>query len=719
MAPVTVDPFADVAAIDWASLQHAYGAAADVPEMLRDLASADPARRELGMDVLWGSVHHQGDVYDSTVAVIPLLIRAARLPEFPERVGVIEVLASIAENWQPGTYSRDEEHADWAGHAARAHAIIAAAVESLLPLLHDANAEVRRVVAELLAYFPGERALIFPAVRDALARGGAATGLEPPGPGEISALIDAGTGFAAREEATGAAVDEWLISLWRGSAKPAEQLAVISRIAGRGRAAFPGDLVQTVSALVDEVYARVPETEPAAELPDPPPMNPTLVTALRVMNKKVSVDEREPWVGVLLDKIHRGLDTRVAERTALAIHELRAPEWERRYHGTRAANRVISQYRGDHAELVRRIGEQLAHPEQRVREIAEQGLRSLGQEAAPALDSLLARIAEGPDAWSDRNGVSDPVYVLARLRDPRVLPIVRWHVGVWRPKMPNPILSLRRKPEVPTRPPSSFGRTLNALGPLAAEFIPLLLDLLKIPGPERGYDDRDLHIATLGALGPQAAPAVPALLFALDDPTFAESATKALATIAPDAPEVRAAFSRIVEQEKPGCITAARTLATTHPSTELASLLLRHLHDDGRAGLEAANALHLFSQHQIHLTPEIRLQATRAENSWRRLIAAIALHEAENDTETATAALAWAWDANPSIRAEVARYLPRLGEPAQNEFASRLDAELAELAELADPKRHGNRQFPNGASTSAVTDDEDLLRLCRLARGSG
>lgn len=269
---MTADPFADVADIDWASLQHAYGAADDVPEMLRNLASADPARRDLGMDGLWGSVHHQGDVYDSTVAVIPLLIRAAQSPEFPERVGVIEVLTSIAENWEPEANARDEEHADWLGRDAQAHAIIAAAVESFLPLLHDANADVRRVVAEMLAYFPGERTLIFPAVRDALAREGAAAGLEPPGPGEISALIDAGTGFGAREEAPGAAVDAWLVDLWQGSTEPAEQLAVISRIAGRGQSAFPGDLVQTVSTLVDEVYARVPQAaEPATELRDPPP----------------------------------------------------------------------------------------------------------------------------------------------------------------------------------------------------------------------------------------------------------------------------------------------------------------------------------------------------------------------------------------------------------------------------------------------------------------
>lgn len=101
-----VDPFADVAGIDWASLEHAYGDAHDVPAMLRSLASENPAERDVGMDGLWGAVHHQGDVYDSTVAATPFLIRAAQTQGFPSRVGVLEVLTSIAETWEPAPAPR-------------------------------------------------------------------------------------------------------------------------------------------------------------------------------------------------------------------------------------------------------------------------------------------------------------------------------------------------------------------------------------------------------------------------------------------------------------------------------------------------------------------------------------------------------------------------------------------------------------------------------------
>jgi len=712
VARVNVDPFADVAGIDWTSLEHAYGNARDVPEMMRNLASENPAERDLGMDGLWDAVHHQGDVYDSTVAVIPFLIRAAQTQGFPSRVGVLEVLASIAETWEPASTPRDDDHAAWLDRCAQAHDILAAAVESFLPLLSDANSDVRRAVAELLAYFPDERALIFPAVRDALARSGAAAGLEAPDPQELSALIDAGTGYGSRDEATGAAADEWLVSLWQSSTDPADQLAVISRIAARGRAAFPGDLVQTVTSLVDEVYAVSPAAVSVTEPPSLPPVRPSLVAAMRVMNQEVNAGQTAPWVGTLLDDIHRALEARVAERTALAMHELRAPQWERRYHGVRAANWVISRYRGDHSEFVRLVGEQLAHPEQRVHRMAESVLRDTGDVAAPALESLAARVAQGPEGWSNRSDMSSSIYALARLRDPRALPALRWHANAWRPPKPKSFLGLSTKPETASRLPSSFGGALVALGPIAGEFLPLLTAVLKVPGPERGYDDRTTYIAALGALGPLAAPAVPSLLTTLNEPKLAEAAAKALDKIAPDAPEVRKAFTGIVERQAPGCVTAALALARLHPSTELAGLLVSHLDGKGRLGLEAAVGLDLFAGDQIHLTPEVQRLAKQGEDrwSWDRLAAAIAVHAAEGDVATATAAFAWAWDTNLSIRAEVARYLPRLGEAGLSEFEGRLDAELA------DPTRHRFRQFPTGASTSDVVDDEELLRLCELAR---
>ncbi len=45
--------------VDWASMEHAYGPADDVPGLLRGLASADPAERERALDGMYGAVHHQ------------------------------------------------------------------------------------------------------------------------------------------------------------------------------------------------------------------------------------------------------------------------------------------------------------------------------------------------------------------------------------------------------------------------------------------------------------------------------------------------------------------------------------------------------------------------------------------------------------------------------------------------------------------------------------
>ncbi|MBT8227883.1 MAG: hypothetical protein HKP61_10625 [Dactylosporangium sp.] len=57
--------------IDWSAMTHAYGSAEEVPEILRDLISADPETREHCLDYYLGAVNHQGSVCDSTLATIP------------------------------------------------------------------------------------------------------------------------------------------------------------------------------------------------------------------------------------------------------------------------------------------------------------------------------------------------------------------------------------------------------------------------------------------------------------------------------------------------------------------------------------------------------------------------------------------------------------------------------------------------------------------------
>ncbi|WP_437299236.1 hypothetical protein [Sorangium sp. So ce426] len=61
----------------WSELEHAYGAASDVPELLRKLNGLPAA----GGDQepwfsLWSSLAHQGDVYSASFAAVPHVVKA-------------------------------------------------------------------------------------------------------------------------------------------------------------------------------------------------------------------------------------------------------------------------------------------------------------------------------------------------------------------------------------------------------------------------------------------------------------------------------------------------------------------------------------------------------------------------------------------------------------------------------------------------------------------
>lgn len=63
----------------WSALHHAYGAADDVPRMLRALARGEDRRettkpREGPWDAIWSALCHQGDVYTATYAALPHVV---------------------------------------------------------------------------------------------------------------------------------------------------------------------------------------------------------------------------------------------------------------------------------------------------------------------------------------------------------------------------------------------------------------------------------------------------------------------------------------------------------------------------------------------------------------------------------------------------------------------------------------------------------------------
>ena len=59
--------------IDWNRLEHAYGRAEDVPELLRQLAGGDSS----ALDDIAGGLFHQRSVYSATAAAFPFLVDAA------------------------------------------------------------------------------------------------------------------------------------------------------------------------------------------------------------------------------------------------------------------------------------------------------------------------------------------------------------------------------------------------------------------------------------------------------------------------------------------------------------------------------------------------------------------------------------------------------------------------------------------------------------------
>jgi HEAT repeats len=75
--------------VDWGRLTHAYGWARDVPGMLRGMIADGEGTRAKAWDRFQGAVNHQGDFYDSTVAVVPFLIEAVANPATPGRIGVL------------------------------------------------------------------------------------------------------------------------------------------------------------------------------------------------------------------------------------------------------------------------------------------------------------------------------------------------------------------------------------------------------------------------------------------------------------------------------------------------------------------------------------------------------------------------------------------------------------------------------------------------------
>lgn len=153
----------DLDKIPWKNLTHAYGCAADVPDLLRALRTSSPDAEDEDSPLwhLFGNIWHQGSVYEATAYAVPFLIELAVDRQTPNRVGILSLLAEIARGssyrdvhgnslGEPDFERRRSKELSW---ARQAHDAVAAGFTEFAHLTNESG-EVQFAAAHVLAQLP-------------------------------------------------------------------------------------------------------------------------------------------------------------------------------------------------------------------------------------------------------------------------------------------------------------------------------------------------------------------------------------------------------------------------------------------------------------------------------------------------------------------------------------------------------------------------------------
>jgi hypothetical protein len=654
--------------VDWVALRHAYGSAQDVPGLLRGLASADPAEREAALDGMYGTVHHQGDVYDSTLACVPFLFALLRGGEVRDRGGLVELLVSIGAQGELRAEGADGIHA-------LAHAAVRASAEVFVELAGDMDAGVRRAAAGAFVRFLDEPARVLELLQQRI--------MVERDDRVLLALIEGLGLFARRHPGHAAAAVDLLVTQSAPPYGPGLRLAALGQLAVCAPGRLPADLVPTAVQLLRERSERR-RVEPGE--PDRPGID-TLVGHLRRLRPS---DEEG---SLLLRTVHSALGGRVADRIALLVGQLTSPDPTDRCNAVWMSAGLFREWRADYSEPVTLIGSQLADGDDRLRDAAVSVLEALFDLAAPAADHLHTLVTSRPDLWIRQlqrgaPSLGGPLKALARSGDGRAVPV---------------LAELLDGPGAP----DDLGRVVVHLGPAAAPLAPALrrrLGSVALDSPDLSNRATPL-LSALTALGHREA--VPETLRLLkgvrpQDPLVG-SAIRALGSFGSAAREAVPLLRELLDTEY--AIAAAGALwSVTGDESGVLPVLLREL-----AGTEtrrrrlAAEQLGRLGPSARAALPDLR-RMTEADWVWERTAAACALWRIGGDAEPAVPVLRSAWMGNPHTRVTIATCLADLGATA---------APLRDLAEaeLTAPRRHRARSGGHGSHD--IRDDEELLRRCR------
>ncbi|MFF9135701.1 HEAT repeat domain-containing protein [Streptomyces sp. NPDC014806] len=699
--PVSVPPgmvlimFDGLHDIDWASMEHAYGSAEEVPALLWALRSPEAQARREALDRFYGAVHHQGSVYPPTAAALPFLLELANDSATPERAAVVALLVSIGRESLERGFEDDGTEIEYYPPmgCAQAVAFLRGRGAQIAELVRDPDPGVRLAAIPGLGLFLDDIDRAAAMLRERLAaEQGIAARLQ---------IVQAAATLALRLPAAAHQVMDWLFGLASDPAQgPVTRLAALVQRARCAPDEIGEDVVQAAVGLLRETARALP-VRPIAPVPRRPAA-PTDNVAPQIVAAFEDLDHRTRVYApttALLRTFHEALGARVRERTALLAEQLSSPDAGSRLDAVRLSGELMRTWRGDHTRLLLLVADQLTTADQEVAAEAAAVLESCHPIAAPAREALATHIdahhaAHGPGVWTApearlRRSHQEAVRALARLGDARALPsllaALDGDVDAW--------------------------RAIQVAGHLpqaADQLVPRLCDHLHRIDLSQQWTEMSANalLAALAALGDPAA--VPALVDTLGTAVrhehhgVTQSVLKALAAFGPAATgaldTIRSLSTATDAHVRPAAVAAL--WAVDGDLGEVMPLLLGLL-DDPITFLisDAADLLGEMGPPASVALPRLRRLLTH-DYEWVRVPCAAALWEIGGQAEAPAVldTLLQAWAKNPATANRVVACLNRMGPLAA--------PALPLLREqLALPRRGGRFQ--------SIDHDEELQRVSR------
>lgn len=101
--------------IAWADLNHAYGSAKDVPDLLRTLCSPDPQLRRSAHQVLHNALIEQGTIYQATSNIVPFLLEILQTDTPADKADIVMLLhqmlhGSASADFNDSSFFDDTEY---------------------------------------------------------------------------------------------------------------------------------------------------------------------------------------------------------------------------------------------------------------------------------------------------------------------------------------------------------------------------------------------------------------------------------------------------------------------------------------------------------------------------------------------------------------------------------------------------------------------------------